>query len=129
MLASGAARSSRKPPQFIFRAAIPRVGRAPRQAPKIIGWAVKPAVRLAIYRPLSVKARSFAIAISFPDPLQVDRPQLLPISQPLMDAETGLFTKLSPQARCFTFLPQKEYKNLGFFSQNEVYKSCECVHR
>jgi len=64
-----------------------------------------------------------------PDPLQVDRPQLLPISEPLMDAETGLFTKLSPQARCFSFLPQKEYKNLGFFSQNPVYKGGECVHR
>jgi len=64
-----------------------------------------------------------------PDPRKVDRPQLLPISEALMNAQTGLFTKLSRQARCFTFLPQKEYKNLGFFSQNPVYKGGDCVHR
>jgi hypothetical protein len=45
-----------------------------------------------------------------PDRWKVDRPQLLPLSEPLMDAETGLFTKLSGQARSFSFLPQKEYK-------------------
>ena len=112
-----------------FAAAIPRTDRAPRQAPKLMGWAAKPAVRLAIDRPLSVNARSFAIAISFPDPRKVDRPQLLPISEPLMDAETELFTKLSRQARCFSFWPQKEYKSLGFLSQNPIYKGGECVHR
>jgi hypothetical protein len=43
------------------------------------------------------------------DRWKVDRPQLLPLSEPLVDAETGLFTKLSYQARSFSFLPQKEY--------------------
>jgi hypothetical protein len=45
-----------------------------------------------------------------PDRWKVDRPQLLPLSESLMDAETGLFTKLSGQARSFSFLPHKEYK-------------------
>ncbi|MEG4393867.1 hypothetical protein QUB30_15820 [Microcoleus sp. BROC3] len=49
-------------------------------------------------RPLSVKARSLASAISNPHCRKVDRPQLLPVSEPLLEAETGFLTKISCEA-------------------------------
>ncbi|TAE78874.1 MAG: hypothetical protein EAZ60_27080 [Oscillatoriales cyanobacterium] len=53
--------------------------------------------------------------------VKADRPQLLPVSEPLLDAASGLFAKISSEARCFGFLPQQEPKSKCLLTKKMVF--------